>query len=273
MAHYWPVLLIAVGVALLANSLRSVLLGWVATILVIGALGFGAWWAYHHGTSTKPSYTKTLDLGRPRAETLTIRARVFGGSLEVESKPGANGKRTLELFAEGVGGEAGADPHFISAAGAAILDWPSGGSHVYQAPIGGDLRISAPEQLRIRLEAKSLFSGVRADFGRLRPERCEVEAIGSAVRILAPGPSRPALVRIRGTLSNVDLLIPSSCPVRLEFLAPLTFRSIPEDFTEHLGGRSKTKIWTSEGSGPLLLIRVEGPLIHLRVRREPVRAL
>ena len=79
LAHYWPVLLIAVGLGLLANSMKSALLGWVATLIVIGGLAYGAWWVHHHGTAPKPTATSTLNLNRPHAETLTVRARVFGG--------------------------------------------------------------------------------------------------------------------------------------------------------------------------------------------------
>jgi hypothetical protein len=272
LAHYWPALLVVIGLALLANAMKSPILGWITTLLVIGALGFGAWWVYHHGASSKPSFTRALDLSRPRAETLTLRARVFGGSLVLGSRPSARGTRAVEVSASGVAGEERAEPLLVTAAGTAVLEWPARESRVYLAPLGGDLRVLAPEQIRVRLEAKSLFSEVRADFTRLRPERCDIEAICSWVRVLAPA-ARPSLVRIRGTLANVELRIPTNCPVRLEFIAPLTFRSLPEDFLEHVGGRSKTKIWTSDGAVPRLLIRVEGPLIHLRVRREALRAV
>jgi len=274
--HYWPILLIAIGLALLANAVNNGLLGWISTILVIGILAYAAWWAYHHGASTPPSYAKVYDLARPRVEAVTLRARVFGGSLVVASKSGPRAARTLDLTASGVGGmghEEGTAPSFHSSGGAAILDWPPGKPHVYQAPLGGDLRVVAPERMRIRLEAKSLFSEVRTDFSRLRPERFDVEAYGSSVRITATGATSPTLLRVRGTLSNVDLRIPPSGPVRIEFSSALSFRSLPEDFVERKGAHAKVKVWTSDGNGPLLRIRVEGPLIHLRIRREAVRAI
>lgn len=266
--RYWPFLLVAIGLALLASSLRSVLIGWVATILVISGLAFGAWWVHQHGTGSKSEQTKTYDLSRPRTETLTLRARVFGGSLSIEPNARARARRVDVLSTA-----SNAEPAFTSSGGAAILDWPGEEGRVYQAPLGGSLRVLAPERLRLRLAAKSLFSQVRAALARLRPERCEVEAVASSVKIDATGSARPSLVRVSGTLSNVELSLPSGAPVRVEFTAPLTFRSLPEDFVEHVTGKSKTKIWTSEGTGPPVLVRVEGPLLHLRVRREPVRAL
>ena len=267
--QYWPALLVVIGLALLASSLRNALLGWIATILVIAALAFGAWWVHHHGTGSKPERATTYDLARPRAETLTFRGRVFGGALSVEPNASARARR-LDVIARGAGT---GDPAFTSSGGAAILDWPAEDARVYPAPLGGGVRVLVPERLRLRLVAKSLFSQVRAALARLRPERCEFDAIASSVKIDATGSARPSLVLVRGTVSNVDLSLPSGAPVRLEFAAPLTFRSLPEDFMEHAVGKSRTKVWTSDGSGPAILVRVEGPLIHLRVRREPVRAL
>ena len=266
--RYWPALLVLIGLALLASALKNPLIGWVATILVLGALVFGAWWVHQHGTGTHPEAAKTYDLTRPRAETLTIRARVFGGSLSLESNAAARAGR-LDVVATGADTD---DADFTSSGGAAIFDWPTEDARVYQAPLGGNVRVLVPQRFRVRLLAKSLFSQVRAALARLRPERCEVEAIASSVRIDATGPARPSLVLIRGTLANVELDLPASCPARLEF-DPLTFRTLPDDFMEHAVGRSKVKIWTSEGSGPVVRVRVAGPLIHLKVKREPVRAL
>jgi hypothetical protein len=269
--QYWPILLIAIGLGLLASSLQNPIFGWIATILIIGALAYGAWWAHQHGTAPKPAFSKRYDLTRPLAQTVTVRARVFGGALDVDANAPTRG-RSLDVVATGVR-EEDAGPGFASSGGSAILDWPADGGQVFQAPIGGDLRVHVPERLGVRLLAKSLFSRVRVEFARLHPERCEVMAIASSVQIDASGPAHPSLIRLRGTLSNVELTLPANCAARLEFASPLTFRSLPDDFVEHVGGRSQTKIWTSDGSGPAVLVRVEGPLINLHVRREPVRAL
>jgi len=267
--QYWPVLLVVIGLALLGSSLKNPLFGWLATILLIGALGFGAWWVHQHGTGSHQETAKTYDLNRPRAETLTVRARVFGGALTLESNIAARAGK-LDVIATGMQAD---DADFTTSAGAAIFDWPTEDARVYQAPFGGNVRVLVPQRFRVRLLAKSLFSQVRAALAKLRPERCEVEAIASSVRIDATGPSRPSLVVVRGTLANVELDLPANCPTRLEFEAPLTFRSLPDDFMEHANGNAKTKIWTSDGSGSLVVVRVEGPLIHLKIRREPVRAL
>jgi hypothetical protein len=63
--------------------------------------------------------------------------------------------------------------------------------------------------------------------------------------------------------------------VRIEFTSRLTTRSLPEDFMEHAMGRarSKTKIWTSEGTGAPLVIRIDGPFMYLKVTREAAKAV
>ena len=271
--HYWPVLLVGLGLALLANSVRSALLGWVATLVIIGGLGFAAWWAYHHGASSPAYYSQSIDLKRSHTETVTLRARVFGGALALGSKVSAPNARTLDLTAQGAGDSDKARPRFVSSGGAGILDWPATGTKAYEAPLGGDLKVLAPAHLKLRLEAKSLASDVRADLSGLRPERCDIEAIASSVHIDATGPLRPTIVRLRGSLSNYEVRLPASCPVRLEFSAPLAFRSLPDDFEEHRNGRNPVKIWTAEGTGPVVRILVDGPLVHVRIRREPLKAI
>jgi len=80
-------------------------------------------------------------------------------------------------------------------------------------------------------------------------------------------------MRLRGSLSNYEILIPANCPVRLEFSAPLAFRSLPEDFVEHRNGKNPVHVWTADGTGPVLRIVVDGPLVHVRIRREPLKAV
>ena len=291
MLRYWPIVLIAIGLAVLANAIKNALLGWIATLLMIAALAFGAWWAFHHSTASKSGYTRSYDLARPRAETLTLRSELFGGLLVVGSSAGATdtasvgarrgtrartparGARALLVNVVGAPSDPESGPRFTSSGGAAILDWPPERRPVYRAPLGAGIQIRAPDLLRFRLDARSLFSDIRADLSRLRPERLELKLMGSRAAVIATGTARPSLVRVRGFMSTVDLRIPRAAPVRLEFHAPLTFRSLPEDFVENVGGRSKMKVWTSDGNGPVITIRIEGPLVHLRVRREPLSAL
>ena len=103
--QYWPVLLVGFGLALLANSMRSALLGWIATLVIVAALGYAAWWAYHHRAASPEAYSQSIDLRRSRTETLTLRARVFGGALSLASKPSAPNTRTLLLVTQGAGND------------------------------------------------------------------------------------------------------------------------------------------------------------------------
>ena len=80
---------------------------------------------------------------------------------------------------------------------------------------------------------------------------------------------------MKGFLATTEVLLPASVPVRIDFTSRFTTRSLPEDFLEHAvgRGRSKTKTWTSEGSGAPLLILIDGPLMYLKVTRETAKAV
>ncbi|MGE5176362.1 MAG: LiaI-LiaF-like domain-containing protein [Hyphomicrobiales bacterium] len=270
--QYWPILLVAIGLALLANAIKNAVLGWIATIVVVAALGFGAWWAYHHATPSRPAAVTSFDLDRPRVETLTLRARAFGGAIDVDAGAPGDATRRLELTVRGAGGSP--DAHRYRASnGAALLDWPAAGTHSYQAPIGADVAVHAPARIGLRLETKSLFSSVRADLARLRPERCDFDAKVSNVRVDAAGAARPTSIRLRGFLSRAEILLPANAPVRLVVHAPLTWTSVPDDFLGHAPGRSHDQIWTADGAGRVITIDVEAPLTYLRVKRAPQSAL
>jgi hypothetical protein len=270
LVHYWPVLLVAIGLALLANAIQNPFLGWIAALIVIATLAFGAWWAYRHGSQARPAYATSLNLDRPRVESLTLRARTLCGAFSLEDRGGA---RWLTLDVRGVGGEEGARHRFIATKGGALLDWPARGSRLHDAPLGGELHVRAPERLPIRLESWSLLSDVRVDLSRLRPDRCYFDAIASLVRLDTRGPARPRRIHVKGFLTRAEVLLPASCAVRLEIDSPWTIRSLPEDFVERARGRTKTKIWTSDGPGAPILILIDGPLHYLKIRREATPAV
>src|SRR3546814_13206841 len=62
--QYWPVLLVAIGLAFLANAIESPFLGWVAVIAIIGGLAYGAWWAHEHGAPSRPTVETLFNLDR-----------------------------------------------------------------------------------------------------------------------------------------------------------------------------------------------------------------
>jgi len=137
------------------------------------------------------------------------------------------------------------------------------------------VHVRAPDRMPVRVEAKSLLSTTSVDLSKLRSDRCSFNAMLSRVRLDLRGPTRPGAIDVKGFLTTTEILLPASGPVRIEFTSRLTTRSLPEDFLEHAMGRqrTKTKIWTSEGKGVPLLIRIDGPLMNLHVRREAAKAV
>ena len=61
--QFWPALLVLFGLALLANAMKNVFLGWLTAILAIGAIAFGGWWLAHN---------KAADHTRVQAEYLEV---------------------------------------------------------------------------------------------------------------------------------------------------------------------------------------------------------
>ena len=273
--QYWPVLLVAIGLAFLANAIESPFLGWVAVIGIIGGLAYGAWWAHEHGAPSRPTVETLFNLDRPRVESLTLRTRTLGGVFTLGEGGGA---RRLRVEVIGAGDKAAERPLYTPTKAGALLEWPppgTPGTRIIEAPLGARLHVRAPDRMPVRLESRCLFSTARVDLSRMRPDRCGFEAVASSIRLDLRSPARPAAVRVKGFLSTTEVLLPASGPVRIEFTSRFTTSSLPEDFMEHATGRDKSgaKFWTSEGSGTPLLIRIDGPLMHLKVTRETAKAV
>jgi len=274
--QYWPVLLVAVGLALLANAIQSPFLGWVAVIAIIGGLAYGAWWAHEHVAPSRPTVETLFNLDRPPVQSLTLRTRTLGGIFTLEEGGTA---RSLRVEVIGAGDKAAERPLYTPTKVGALLEWPSPGTpgtRVLEAPLGARLHVHAPDRMPVRLESRCRFSTARVDLAQMRPDRCAFDAVASNVRLDLRGPARPTAVRVKGFLATMEVLLPASGPVRIEFTSRLTTSSLPEDFMEHVNGRgknTKAKIWTSEGPGTPLLIRIDGPLMYLKVTRETAKAV
>ncbi len=270
--QFWPLVLLAFGIALLANALKNPALGVFAVALVLGCFGFGGWWISQHQEAAKTEHAAVIDLARPSVQAVTLRSRNLGGSLEVRAD--SSPARRLWVGVRGVAGEKFAAHRWNVSKGVGLLAWPGRTGITETGQIGGALSVRAPVRTAIAMECESYLSSARADLTLLRPSECGVRAIGSDVRI-SIGPARPAKIRITGFLSSTEIRLPENCPVRIEYSSPFTLRSFPEDFLEHVSARVKGKAayWTAPGSGRPVLISVEGPFHRLSVKREPLKAL
>jgi hypothetical protein len=273
LTKFWPYLLLAFGFALLANALKNVVIGVIAIALVIACFAFGAFWISLHSKTTKTEHRTAINLQNPPVQAVTVRARAVAGSLTLNADPSAG--HSIVLNAHGVAGEEFAAHRWSASQGSGVLTWPAQFRLTEPGLVGGTFRVRAPPQTTIRLGLVSYFASTTADLTDLRPEPCDVRAVGSSVRVLV-GPARPPKIRVHGFLSNIEIRLPSDCPARIECSSLLVLRSFPNDFLEHVAttpARGKVTSWTAEGSGKPVQIVVDGPFMRVRVVREPVRAL
>jgi hypothetical protein len=272
LTKFWPFVLLAFGFALLANALKNVVIGVIAVALVIACVAFGAYWISLYSTTTRTEHRTTIDLEKPPVQAVTAQVRTVAGSLTLNADPSV--RHAIVLNAHGVAGEEFAAHRWSASQGAGLLIWPARFRLTEPGLVGGTFRVRAPPQTTIRLGLVSYFASTTADLTDLRPEQCDVRAVGSSVRMLI-GPARPPNVRIHGFLSNIEIRLPSNCPARIECSSPLVLRSFPDDFVKHATTSAGGKVtsWTADGPGKPVSIAIEGPFMRVRVIREPVKAL
>ena len=269
---FWPYVLLAFGFALLANALKNVVIGVIAVALVVACIAFGAFWISLYSRTTKTDHRTSIDLEKPPVRAVTVQARAVAGSLTVNADPDA--RHAIVLNAHGVAGEEFASHRWSASQGSGLLIWPARFSLTEPGLVGGTFRVRAPPRTAIRLGLVSYFASATADLRDLRPEQCDVRAVGSSVRMMV-GPARPPKIRVHGFLSMVEIRLPADCPARIECSSPLVLRSFPDDFVEHAttSARGKVTSWTADGPGKAVSIAIEGPFMRVRVVREPVKAL
>jgi len=267
---FWPYLLLAFGFALLANALKNVVIGVIAVALVIVCVAFGAFWISLYSKTTKTEHMTSIDLEKPPVHAVTVQARAVAGSLTVSADPTV--RHAIVLNAHGVAGEEFASHRWNASQGSGLLVWPARFRITEPGLVGGTFRVRAPPRTMIRLGLTSYFASTTADLRELRPEQCDVRAVGSSVRMLV-GADRPSKIRVHGSLSNIEIRLPANCPARVECTSPIVLRSLPDDFSERSVGSARGKEWAADGPGKPVSIVVEGPFMRVRVVREPVKAL
>jgi hypothetical protein len=274
--QFWPILLVLIGVALLANAIKNLLLGWLAAILAVAIIGFGAWWLAHNKAEAGASYDALIELERPRVEALTIHTRTLAGKMDLASAAarrdtaGTARGRALAVSWKGVS-EKDAKYRWNASGGSGLFEWPAHTVIPNTAPFGGSLSMRAPRRIPLRLKSECYLSGADLDLSDLRPETCEISLLSGAARVTV-GSGTPRKITIHGTAGAAEIRIPASGPVRVEFRSPFTARSLPDDFLEQVGGRSKARLWVAEGVGAPLVIVVDGALLYVKIKRAPIRA-
>lgn len=266
LVHFWPILLVIVGVILLASVLRNLVVGILSAALIIGAFVFGGYWITHHARKGKPVPEETIALGAHTPGTIILRGQMICGSLAVGADSAARGR--IRLSPQGFTGDEVHAHHWAVSNGIGVLSWPS-----HRGDLGlafGSLTIGLPEHAPVRLDESNVLSSAKVDYTGLHPDPCDVQAIGSRVVLTVAG-VRPPRIHVHGFLSSIEIRLPANCPVRIEYSSPLTLHSFPDDFVEHLSARvqGRAAFWTADGTGTAIPIVVDGHLMNIHIVREP----
>ncbi|HZI88987.1 MAG TPA: DUF5668 domain-containing protein [Candidatus Polarisedimenticolia bacterium] len=269
--RYWPVLLIAFGLAFLAGAIKNPMLGCFAILIILGGVALGIFWMKRAGNARKVAgTTSSLDLSRAHVSSLLVRVYTFGGSVDV----GASPSRTITVLRRDAAVDSIAGYRFDVNGGKAVLVWPgSGGTFSLSAP-GAQVAIRAPTALPVALRWSGRLGSLHADLTHLVPTRCHLHEIFSTGKLEFSDAARPEEIRVWGVASSLRVRIPPDCPVRVVSESPLVLRSLPSDFEELAMGRGKKqRVDAADGRGRPVTIHVDGPFMRIAVERMPQTAL
>jgi hypothetical protein len=271
LVRYWPVLLIAFGLALLAGAIKNPFLGCLSVILILGGLVVGLYWAKRHHEQRKDEAVVSLvDLDRVKVESLSMVVRTLAGRFHVASGPPP--RKQIAVRVRSFTADSTVRFRFHVAGTKGVFEWPLR-NPVFGLPTPGmGLDVRIPETLPVSIGWRGWLASVHADLTGLRPAKCALNGTASSILLGIRGSTRPEEIEIRGFASDVKIRIQGDCPVRLVSRAPMVMTSLPPDFMEHAPGRGRDRTFTGEGKGSPLRVLVDGPLIRIKIERVPVGA-
>jgi len=269
---FWPLVLVAFGLALLASAVKNSFFGWLAAAVILGGVAYAVYSNAQRHAHGQVSHEQTeIDLAKMKVRSVTVRSRAFAGTFSIGGSPDKS--RSLEFKVRNVPTEAGGGHRFAAAGSAGIFEWPRRRSVFNLAPMGADADLRIPQGMPVRLDCRGKLSSLRFDLTQLKPELCSVKGFASSIRIDLGETGHPEEIYIRGVLTSTRIRIPADCPVRLITHSRLATQRLPSDFVEHALGRSKDRLFTADGRGRPVKIRVEGLLLDLRIERAPLSAV
>ncbi|TMQ63059.1 MAG: hypothetical protein E6K77_05965 [Candidatus Eisenbacteria bacterium] len=230
--RFWPVLLIAFGLAFLAGALKNPFLGCLASILIVGGVAVGVFWMIQRHEGAKVSRgVASIDLGRAKVGSLTVRVRTFAGGFDLIGAPAKS--RTLYVAVRNSAGDSASGYRFFASGKTGALEWPQRLDGLGLAPPGGGVDVQVPLHLEL------------GDSGR------------------------PDQIHIGGALSTAHIRIAQDVPVQLLVRSPLTARTLPSDFVKETQGRGKGLVYAARGRGRVVKIFADGNLLHVKIERIP----
>jgi hypothetical protein len=267
--RYWPVLLIAFGLAFLAGAIKNPMLGCFAVLLILGGTALGIWWlSGKHKRAPAAHAGSSLDLGRAGVSSLALRIVTFGGRCDLRG----SATRTLRIARQDAAADSSIGYRFDVNGGKAVLEYPRSAGPFTLSDPGARLQVEAPSSLPLSLNWSGRAGSLHADLTRLLPARCSLHEIFASCR-LDIGGNRPEEIHVWGLGSQLRLRVPADCPVRL-MSSPFTLRTLPSDFEQYAMGShgSKDRVDASEGRGRTLRVYAKGYLMHVMIERMPVVA-
>ena len=270
--QYWPLLVVAIGIAFLAGAIKNIVLGWISAVIVVGGLLLGAWWFTTHQPKTRGAgAAMAINLQKTPVTSVTFRGRALLGRIEVRA--GGDTTRAIRVESLHVPEKMKRDLGWSVSGRAGILDWPARDGIGGTAPVGGEVHAIFPPRTAVRLDLRAHLSTLEADLRSLEAERATFQVIGSSIRVVASDRGEAQRIRIHGFLSNATIRLPANAPARVVYSKWFGLRRMPPDFVEYLHGSGKDQIYRSEGRGASILIEIDGPLLRIDIERAPAKAV
>ncbi len=267
--RFWPLLLIAFGLAFLASVIKNPFMGCLAVLLILGGTTAGMLWMNQEAKRGKgaPS-TASLDLARAHAATLSVRVQTSIGGFSVE--PGPPRARTLLVRVRKIAADSTIGYHFGVTRGEAVFEWPEVTGMLRVPPLGNSLHLTVPPTVPVGLHWRGTLASVHANLATLRPMRCDLWGFASSMLLGFSDNARPQEIRVGGWLSVARIRIPGDCPVRVVRQRGLIWMAMPFDFEKQAQGHGKDHVYVAKGRGRPVTILVDGPLIRVTIDRKPI---
>ena len=266
--RFWPILLIAFGLAFLASAIKNPFLGCLAVLLILGGTALGVLWMNRRPEQGSGSVrVSAVDLSKTNPESLSARVRTFAGTFYIggDTPP----SKRLSVRVRTFSADSAVGYRYAVSGKTAVLEWPSRtGAFGLPAPAMG-LDVRVPETLPMTLSWRGLFASIHADLTRLKPTWCTFHGVASSILLGIKGAARPEEIRVWGFCSSMRIKIHGDCPVRLMTHGPFVMKSLQSDFEEHAMGRGRDRIYAVEGRGRPVRIFVDGPFIRIKIERLP----
>jgi len=267
--RYWPLLLIAFGLAFLAGVIKNPFLGCLAILLILGGTVLGIFWMNQQSKQGRISRgVSSIDLGRANVASLTVRVRSFAGAFDFRAAPPR--ARAVSIGLRGAAGDSAVGYRFEVTGGKGVLEWPQTQGGFGIPPPAAKLEVRVPGTLPMALRWNGWFSSMRADLEGVAAARCALHEVFSSSRIEFDDAGRPDEIRVWGFASSIGIHIPGDCPVRIVSHSPFVLRSFPSDVEELAPGRGKDRLYAVGGRGRPVRIYVGGTFIRIKIERMPL---